>query len=88
MLALNVPVLDPAATLAATGTASNALLLDTAMLAPPAGAILLKVTVHVLDAFGPKLVGAQASELTTTCATRLTLVLAELPLYDALTVAL
>ena len=88
MLALNVPVVDPAGTAAVAGTVSAALLLDTAMLAPPAGATLLNVTVHVLDAFGPKLVGAQVSELTTTGATRLTIELAEVPLYDTLTVAL
>ena len=88
MLALNVVTLDPAAAVAVAGTVSAGLLLDTAMLAPPAGATLLNVTVHVLDAFGPKLADAQASELTTTGATRLMLELAELPLYDALTVAL
>ena len=80
MLALNVAVVDPAATVAVAGTVSNALLLDTAILAPPAGATLLNVTVHVLDAFGPRLAGAQPSELTTTGATRLTVELAELPL--------
>jgi len=88
VLALNVVTLDPAATVAVAGTVSAALLLDTAMLAPPAGATLLNVTVHVLDAFDPRLAGAQATELTTIEATRLTLVFAELPLYDALTVAL
>jgi len=88
VLALNVVTLDPAATVAVAGTVSAGLLLDTAMLAPPAGAALLNVTVHVLDALGPRLVGAQATELTTIEATRLTLVFAELPLYDAVTVAL
>ena len=80
--------MDPVATVAVAGTVSAALLLDTAMLAPPAGATLLNVTVHVLAAFEPRLAGAQASELTTTGATKLTVELAELPLYAALTVAL
>ncbi|MEO8597672.1 MAG: hypothetical protein ABI759_30410 [Candidatus Solibacter sp.] len=87
MLALNVVTVDPAATVTVAGTVSSALLLDTVMLAPPAGAALLNVTVHVLEAFGPKLPGAHTSELTTTGATRLTLALAELPLYVAVMVA-
>ena len=42
---------------------------------------------HVLEAFGPRLVGLQARDDTTTGAVKLTVALAELPLYDAVTVA-
>jgi len=41
---------------------------------------LVKVTVQVVEALGPTLLGLQASEETSTEAARLTLVLAELPL--------
>jgi hypothetical protein len=44
------------------------------------GAGRLKVTVHALEAFGPRLVGLQASEETSTGATRLMAAFAELPL--------
>jgi len=46
--------------------------------APPTGGALVKVTVQVVEAFGPRLVGLQASEETSTEAVRLTLALAEL----------
>jgi len=46
------------------------------------------VTVQVLEALGPRLFGLQASEETNTGATKLTDVLAELPLYVAVRVAL
>jgi hypothetical protein len=55
--------------------------------APPAGATLLNVTVQVLEAFGPRLVGLHPSDDTTTGATRLMVAFAEL-LYVAVTVAL
>jgi len=45
--------------------------------APPAGAGWVRVTVQVLEAFGPRLVGLQASEETSTGATRLMVTLAE-----------
>jgi hypothetical protein len=48
--------------------------------APPVGAAWVRVTVQVLEEFGPRLVGLQASEETSTDATRLMLALAELPL--------
>jgi hypothetical protein len=46
--------------------------------APPVGAAFVKVTVQVLEEFGPRLVGLQASEEIRTEAARLTVVLAEL----------
>ena len=52
------------------------------------GAALDKVTVQLLDAFGPRLVGLHVSEEISTGATRLTVALAELLLYVALSVAL
>jgi hypothetical protein len=44
--------------------------------------------VHVLDEFGPRLLALQESAETRTGATKLTVVLAELLLYVAVTVAL
>jgi hypothetical protein len=64
------------------------LLLDTVTIVPPVGAALLRLTVQVLEALGPRLLGLQASAVTNTGATRLTLALAELPLYVAVRVAL
>ena len=57
------------------------MLSERATLTPPLGAELVRVTVQVLEALGPRLLGVQASEETSTeAATRLTLVLAELAL--------
>jgi hypothetical protein len=75
---LNVAVVAPAATLTDAGTVSEALVLDSAMLAPPAGAACVKVTVHVVEAFGPRLAGLHDSAETSTGTTRLTVELAEL----------
>jgi hypothetical protein len=47
-------------------------------LAPPAGVALVSVTVHVLEALGPRLVGLQATDETSTGATSVTVVFAEL----------
>ncbi len=75
---LNVPVATPAATVMEAGTVKTALVLVSVTKAPPAGAALVNVTVHVLDPFGPKLVGLHESDETTTGATKLTAVFAEL----------
>ncbi len=88
VVALNDAVVAVAAIVTDVGTVRVALLLVSATTAPPAGAACVKVTVHVLEAFCPKLVGLHASEDTSTCAVRLMVVLAELPLYVAVTVAL
>jgi hypothetical protein len=80
VLAIKKPVVEFAATMTNAGTTRVELLLDRAMLAPPAGAACVKVTVQVLEALGPRLAGLQASAETITGATRLTTVLAELPL--------
>jgi hypothetical protein len=60
------------------GTVSVALEFARVTLAPPAGAGWVKATVHVLDELAPMLAGVQDSEETSTGATRLTVVLAEL----------
>jgi hypothetical protein len=77
-----------AVTVTEAGTVSIALVLDRVTIVPPVGAALLRVTVQVLDELGPRLAGLQASAVTNTGATRLTLALAELPLYVAVRVAL
>ena len=81
VVALKVATVEPAATLTEAGVVSVERLSETATLAPPVGAALVRVTVQVLEALGPRLLGVQASEETNTeAATRLRLVLAELPL--------
>ena len=67
-----------AATVTEAGTVRVALEFDRVTLAPPVGAAWVKVTVQVLEAFGPRLLGLQASEETRTDAARFTVVLAEL----------
>ena len=87
-MALNVAEVAAAGTMTDAGTVSVGLLLVSVTLAPPEGAAPLSVTVQVLDAFCPSVVGLQASEDTTTGATRAIVALAELLLYVAVTVAL
>ena len=69
-LALNVAKVAAAATVTDEGTVSAALLLDSEMLAPPAGAAFDNVTVQVLLAFEFKLAGEHATDDTKTGATR------------------
>jgi hypothetical protein len=88
VVALNVAVVAAAATVTDTGTVSVVLVFVSVSNAPPAGATLVNVTVQVLEAFCPRLVGLQASVDTSTGVVRLTVVLAELLLYVAVTVAL
>jgi hypothetical protein len=80
VVALKLAVLAAAATVTDAGTVRDVLLLDSVTTAPPAGAIWVKVTVQALVALGPKLVGLQASEDTSTGATRLIAALPALPL--------
>jgi len=75
---LKVAVMAAAATVTDAGTVRVALVFVTVTLAPPVDAAFVSVTVHVLDASGPRLVGLHAREDTRTEATRLTVVLAEL----------
>jgi hypothetical protein len=88
VVAVKVAEVAAAATVTDGGTARVALVLVRVTAAPPAGAALLRVTVHVLEVLGPRLVGLQASEETSVDATRLMLVLAELLLYVAVIVVL
>jgi len=78
VVALKVAVVAAAATVTEAGTVSVTLVFVSVTLAPPVGAAFVSVTVQVLDAFGPKLVGLQATDDTNAGATRLTVVLAEL----------
>jgi hypothetical protein len=81
VVALKFAEVAPAATLTEPGVVSCERLSERATLAPPVGAALVRVTVQVLEALGPRVVGVQASEETSTeAATKLRLVLAELPL--------
>jgi hypothetical protein len=88
VVALNVPVVEVAATVTDAGTVNEELVLDSVILAPPVGAGWERLTVHVVEAFGPRLAGLHDSEETNTGAARLTIVLAEVLLYVAVTVAL
>jgi hypothetical protein len=76
-VALKVAVVAPAVTVTDAGTESDVLLLARAMPAPPAGAAWVNVTVQVLTALCPRLVGLQASEETSTGATRVTAAVAD-----------
>jgi hypothetical protein len=67
-----------AATMTDAGTVRVELLFERVTLAPPVGAGWVRVTMQVLDAFGPRLLGLQDSVDMSTGATRLTVVLAEL----------
>ena len=87
-VALNVAVVAPAATLTEAGTVRDALLLASITLDPPAGAVWVSVTVHVLTAPCPRLVGVQATPETRTDANRLMVAVFEPLPRVAVTVAL
>jgi hypothetical protein len=78
VVAVKVAEVAAAVTVTDAGTVRAELVFVRVTLAPPVGAGWVKVTVHALEAFGPRLVGLQASEETRTGATRLTVALAEL----------
>jgi len=78
VVALNVADFAAAATVTDAGTASVELVFDRVTPAPPGGAGWVRVTVQLVDEFGPRLMGLHANEETETAATRLTLVVAEL----------
>ena len=84
---MNVAVVAAAATVTDAGTVRVALVLVRVTLAPPVGAAWVNVTVQVLEALGPRLVGLQTREETRTGAARLIVAFAELLLYVAVTVA-
>ena len=86
-VALNVAVVAPAVTVTDAGTVSEALLLASVTLDPPVGAVWVRVTVQVLTAFCPRLVGLQARVDTSTGARRLIVAVFELLPRVAVTVA-
>ena len=77
VVALKVAVRAAAATVTDAGAVSVALVLVRVTTAPPVGAAWVRVTVQVVAELGPRLVGLQASEETST-ATMLMVALAEL----------
>jgi hypothetical protein len=87
-VALKVAFVAPAATVTVPGTVSNALLLPSVTLEPPVGAVCVKVTVHVLTAPCPRLVGLQTKVDTNPGVTRPIVAVVELVPRVAVTVAL
>ena len=86
--ALNVAVVEPAATVTDAGTVSAAILLASVTKDPPAGAVCVKVTVQLLTALCPRLVGLHTTPDTKTGATRPIVAVCELPPRVAVTVSL
>ena len=66
-----------AATVTEAGTVSVALVLVRVTAAPPVGAACVSVTMQALEELGPRLVGLQTREETSTDATRLMVAFAE-----------
>jgi hypothetical protein len=87
-VALKVAVVDPAAMVTEAGTESEALLLASVTVEPPTEAVCDSVTVQVLTALWPRLVGLQVTPETSSSATRLMLAVWELLPREAVTVAL
>ena len=77
--ALKVAVRAVAATVTDAGMVRVTLVLASVTVTPPVGAARVRVTVQTLDEVGPRLVGLQASDETST-ATKPTVALVELPL--------
>ena len=80
VVALNVADVAAAATVTDAGTVRAELVFVRVTMAPPVGAGWVMVTVHALEAFGPRLVGLQAREETNVEGVRLMLIFAEVPL--------
>ena len=78
VVALKAAQVAAAATVTDAGTVRVALALVRVIVAPPAGAGWVRLTVQALEALGPRLVGLQTSVETSTGATRLMAALAEL----------
>jgi len=85
---LKVAVVAAAETVTEAGTVSEALLLARVTLDPPVGAVWVRVTVQVLTALWPRLVGLQATPETSTGASRLIVAVWELVPSVAVTVSL
>ena len=78
VVALNVAVVAAALTVTDAGTVSVEFVLDSVTTTPPPGAGLVKVTVHVVAALGPRVAGLQASDETAIDAARVIVAFAEL----------
>src|ERR1700735_5065757 len=63
VVALKVAEVAPADTVTDAGTVRVELVLVSVTVAPPVGAASVRVTVHVLEEFGPRLAGLQASKV-------------------------
>lgn len=87
VVALNVAEVAAAAIVTEAGVVRAALSSDTVTEVPPAGAALVSVTVQVLEAFGPRLVGLQTSAESATEVARFKVKLCEMLLSVAVTVA-
>jgi hypothetical protein len=87
VVAENVAVVADADTGTEAGTVRAPLLLERITFAPPAGAARFNVTVQVVDAFGPRLEGAQESPATAMGPVRLRLMFALAPPKAAVMVA-
>ena len=87
-VALKVAVVAPADTVTEAGTLSEALLLASVTLDPPAGAVWVSVAVQMPTALCPRLVGPQATLETSTGASRLMVAVCELLPREAVRVAL
>ena len=87
-VALKVDVVLPAGTSTEAGTESQVVLLASVTVDPPVGAVRVRVTVQVLTALCPRLVGLQAILETSTGASRLIVAVFELVPTAAVTVAL
>ena len=77
VVALKVTDMAAAATVIDAGTVSVALVLVRVTAAPPVGAAWVSVTMQELEELGPRLVGLQTNDETSTDAVRLTVALAE-----------
>lgn len=80
VVTLNVADVAAGATVTDAGTVRDAQLFDRETVAPPAGAAFDSVTVHVLLAFEPRLLGEQVTEDTRPGAARLIAAVPVLPL--------
>ena len=78
VVALKVAEVAAAATVTDAGTVSVALVLVRVTAAPPVGAAWVRVTVQVLDEFGPRLVGLQTARKPARAPPELMVALAEL----------
>jgi len=80
VVAVKFAELAAAGTVTKAGTVSREVVLARAIAAPPVGAGWDRVTVQVVEAFGPRLVGLHDKDETPPDTAKLRVVVAELPL--------